>query len=114
MSVLDIKPHWLYVYNKSDGYEDEDGHYHEGAARWVRYSKCDVVPASIGKNTIQYDDGRVESYSYTIYLTTKARDFSYGERVRLHRFGEDSPVYKVMGFQRYQKQCKLYIGHDGD
>lgn len=114
MAVLDIKPHWLWTCSAIDGYEDEDGHYHPGSEQWQRYKKCDAVPASIGKNVIQYDDGHMETYSYTLYLTTKTRDFHYGERVKLTRFGEESQVMKVMGFQRYQKQCKLIIGYDGN
>lgn len=114
MAVLDMKPHLLWTSVVTEGEEDENGHFLPSTIAWTRYMKCDVVPASVEKNIINYGDGRTESYVYTVYLPTKCRDFQYGERVKLTRFGEESPVYKVKGFQRYQHQCKLLIGEDGD
>jgi len=114
MAVLARKPHVLCTCTLTDGYEDEDGHFHKGSEKWEHYMECDVVPASVSANLITYDDGRIETFSYTVYLDKKSRDFNYGEKVRLCRFGELSPVYQVKGFQRYQHQCKLVIGHDGN
>lgn len=114
MAVLDRKPHKLFICLPYEGYEDEDGHFHQGGERWQKYMTCDVVPASVSANLITHEDGRTETFEYTIYLTTKTRDFQYGERVRLCRFGELSPIYKVKGFQRYQHQCKMVIGYDGN
>lgn len=114
MAILNMKPHILWTSTVTEGEEDENGHYQPSTEVWTKYMKCDVVPASLEKNAINYGDGRTEYYSYTVYLPTCCRDFEYGEKVKLTRFCEESPVYQVKGFQRYQHQCKLLIGKDGN
>ena len=115
MAVLDMKPHYLMTRTVTEGYEDNDGHYHKGSEAWSRYMKCDVIPASTSTNIITYDDGRVETYDYEVILSTECRDFENGELVRLIRNGiEESRLYKVKWHHRYQLQYKLKIGHDGN
>lgn len=114
MAVLRRHPHTLWILSHSDGYEDGDGHFHQGSGKWVEYMCCDVVPASISANTITFDDGRVTTYDYTVYLSKNSRDFQNGERVKLTRFCKEEGIFKVKGFQRYQHQCKMVIGHDGN
>lgn len=114
MAILNMRPHTLWTSIVTEGEEDENGHFQPSTTVWSKYMACDVVPASVDKNIINYGEGRTESYSYTLYLSTSCRDFEYGELVKLTRFGEESPVYKVKGFQRYQHQCKILIGNDGN
>jgi hypothetical protein len=37
--------------------------------------------------------------------------FEFGDRIRIHFFGKDDDVreFKVLGFHRYQLQCKLWV-----
>lgn len=114
MAVLKRHPHTLWTLCHTDGYEDDDGHLHQGSDKWVEYMCCDVVPSSVSSNVITNGDGRTDTYEYTVYLSPKSRDFCYGERVKLTRFHRETEEYKVKGFQRYQHQCKLMIGHDGN
>lgn len=114
MGVICRRPHTLWILCHFDGYEDDDGHFHKGTDKWVEYMRCDVVPSSVSANIITYDDGRTSTYEYTVYLSPICRDFQVGERVRLTRFCEETETFKVKGFQRYQHQCKLLIGHDGN
>ena len=114
MSILSMKPHKLFTSYITDGYEDENGYYHEGTEEWSEYMKCDIVPASGKKDVITYEDGREQAYQYTLYLDTDCRDFVYGERVKMLYFGKETTVYKVLGFSRFQHQCKIYVGYDGN
>lgn len=114
MAILNMKPHILWTSTVTEGVEDKDGHYQSSTETWAEYMECDAVPASVEKNVINYGDGRTETYSYTLYLTPKCRDFQYGERVKLTHYGQESPIYQVKGFQRYQHQCKILIGKDGN
>ena len=109
MSVLNMTPHWLWT-NDGDGYEDANGNYHATSEDWTKYLKCDIVPAG-RSNEIVLPDGSKRTYSYLIYVYDKAcRDFELGELVRITRFGKDiEEPFEVLGFQRYQHQCKIWI-----
>lgn len=104
MAVLNMAPHHLSYKSATEGYDDENGDWVNGTEYWIEnYCKCDCVPA--GKaNVISLPDGSVQSYSYTVYLPKKCRDFEYGDIVRIN--GKD---FKVLGFHRYQLQCKIWI-----
>lgn len=109
MPVLNTTPHWLWTC-KCEGYNDAAGNYHEGSPKWIRYIKCDIVPAGHAKD-IPLPDGTTRVYSYVIHVyDRRCRDFALGELIRLTRFGKDDDTeYEVIGFQRYQHQCKIWI-----
>lgn len=109
MPVLKMAPHWLWTQD-NDGYEDEKGNYHSGSEEWSRYVRCDVVPAGQAKE-IPLPDGTTKPYSYVIHVyDRKCRDFELGELVRLTMFGKDYETeYEVVGFHRYQHQCKIWV-----
>ena len=109
MPVLNMTPHWLWT-RENVGYNDGKGNYHQEQQDWRKYVKCDIMPA--GKsNEITLPDGSTRTYSYVIYVyDRKCRDFDLGELVRLTAFGKDDDTeYEVVGFHRYQHQCKIWV-----
>lgn len=112
MAVLDFSAHTLSYQILDAGHEDPiTGDYVKGCSRWIENSyRCDIVPS--GKaNQIAIPDGSVQTYSYTVYnLPQDCREFRYGDKIRINFFGKrDSQVYSVLGFHRYQHQCKIWI-----
>ena len=108
MPVLDLKPHTLSYLIVSNGYEDDNGDWHEGEETWSEEISCHAVPAG-SANIINYEDGRTASYSYTIgRIDPDCKEFDVGERIRLH-IGESVKEYSVKGFHRYQLQAKLWV-----
>ena len=107
MSVLDIKPHRLSYLVAGEGYEDENGDYHEGESHWEGEIECDAVPkgAAVEK---EFEDGVVRTYSHEVYLPADCRDFCIGDRIRIDLLGCDREG-TVKGFHRYQYQCKMWI-----
>lgn len=109
MSVLEIKSHFIQYQVTTPGYEDENGDYHSGASEWSEeLIECDAVPAGKADERT-FEDGSVSKYSFTIYLPANCREFSIGDRVRLHRHGK-TYEFSVKGFIPYQHQTKIWIG----
>lgn len=104
MAVLNFTPHVLSYKSVTQGYNDDNGDWVNGADYWIdNYCKCDYVPA--GKaNVITIPDGSAISYSYTVYLPKTCKDFEYGDIIKI-----DDKEYQVLGFHRYQLQCKMWI-----
>ena len=110
MAVLDFVAHTLDYMHVTEGYEDENGDWHKGTKEWVEnYCKCDIVPA--GKaNIITIPDGTTQNYSYAIYnLPRTCRKFEYGDTIRIKLYGQEEREFKVLGFHRYQLQCKIWV-----
>lgn len=109
MPVLNFTPHWLWTQD-TEGYEDAKGNYHAGSGKWKKYLKCDIVPAGQAKE-LPLPDGSTRTYTYVIHVyDRKCRDFELGELIRLTRFGkDDGREYEVVGFHRYQLQCKIWV-----
>lgn len=113
MSVLDIqndffKPHKLSYLVASDGYEDEDGNYHHGESAYKGCIPCDAVPSGKAEERT-FEDGKIKSYSYTIFLPANCRTFIIGERVRITLLGGVQREFEVKGFHRWHLQCKLWV-----
>lgn len=110
MAVLTLKPHTLeYEVKTKEGYEDSLGDFHEGTTEWKGNIQCDAVPSNGRANEIQFEDGTLHKYSYTIYMGADVRDFEIGERIRLTLYGGIKKVFVVKGFHRYQLQAKLWV-----
>lgn len=110
MAVLNFAAHTIDYLHVTDGFEDDNGDYVQGSEEWVEnYCKCDIVPA--GKaNVITIPDGSAKNYSYTIYNLPRAcRDFEYGDKIRVKLFGNEVKEFVVLGFHRYQLQCKIWV-----
>lgn len=112
MAVLDFAAHTLSYQTVTQGYEDpESGDYQESQTYWVENAyKCDIVPA--GKaDQITIPDGNVQKYSYSVYnLPQDCREFQYGDKIRIKFFGKgEGKLFTVLGFHRYQHQCKIWI-----
>ena len=107
MGVLKLKPHRLAYWQMTDGCVDENGDPHEGEKTLVDCCECDLKPAG-SANEIQFEDGVVESYSYTIYLPSNCRDFNRGDVIVVDHFNKRTE-FVVKGFQRYQLQCKIWV-----
>lgn len=110
MSVLSIKPHYLSYLVVSEGYKDELGDFHKGESTWVEdYIDCDAVPAG-KEEVITYPDGTVGHYAYTLYTTTKCREFSRGDKISIRFFGSsERKEFEVKGYHRYQHQVKIWV-----
>ena len=109
MSVIELKPHTLSFLHTSDGYEDDNGDWHEGQTQWCECGiECHAVAAG-SANELTYDDGTTAHYTYTVgRLSPDCREFKIGERVRLH-IGNIVREFTVKGFHRYQLQSKLWV-----
>ena len=112
MAVLDFAAHTLSYQAVTQGYEDpETGDYTEGQVYWVENAyKCDIVPAGKAE-TIAIPDGTVHPYSYTVYnLPPDCREFQYNDKIRINFYdNSEGKVFSVLGFHRYQHQCKICI-----
>jgi hypothetical protein len=109
MAVLKLKSNLLYYLVTKDGYEDENGDFHQGESFWCEEPlSCDAVPSTGNANEITFEDGTVSKYSFTVYLNAGCREFEIGEKVRLDRYGFVGE-YTVKGFYSYQHQSKLFI-----
>jgi len=109
MAVLNMSPCYLYVSETGASYVDENGNKHVGGTTYEKYIKCDVVPAGQA-NEIDFGDGVLQTYSYTIYVHKKGcRDFALGEKIKFEKDGNLSGEFLVKGFHRYQHQVKIWI-----
>lgn len=109
MSVLRLKPHILQYKVITEGYEDENGDYHEGREYWEGNIRCDAVPVSGKSNDIRFEDGTARKYTHEVVLDANVRDFRLGETVRIHMLGGICREFDVKGFQRWQLQCKIWV-----
>ena len=110
MAVLDFSAHAVDYKEIVDGHENDNGDWVQGSEKWIEnYCKCDIVPA--GKaNVITIPDGSTQNYSYTIYnLPRTCKEFEYGDTIRIKLFGKVLREFKVLGFHRYQLQCKIWV-----
>lgn len=109
MPILDFRPHKISYLVRSKGYEDENGDYHAGESKWVSCGKCDAVPNG-KEESVVYDDGVVGKYTYTLYLSTRCREFKKGERVRIEFYSSSKVLeFDVLGFHRFQHHCRLWV-----
>ena len=108
MSVINLIPHTLSYRVTADGYEDDNGDWHEGKAGWSDPIECHAVPS--GKaDLITYADGTTAHYSYEVgRLAPDCREFQIGEDVKLNVLGIER-VFQVKGFHRYQLQSKVWV-----
>lgn len=116
MSILNIRPHHLWL-KLSEGYEDENGDYHNGSCEWKQLYKCDVVPSGEAQERT-FSDGSVKRYSHVVYLDKNVRDFKVDEIIKLVLFSkekeddfsiDDETEYVIEGSHRYQHQYKLWV-----
>ena len=107
MAVLEMKKHRLSYLAVGEGYEDENGDYHEGSSEWRGYIPCNAVPAGRAAERT-FEDGEVRAYSYSVNLDVDF-DFHVGDRVRIEFLNGVVREFGVKGFHRYQLQCKLWV-----
>lgn len=108
MPVIRLIPHRLSFLIIHQGYEDENGDWHEGTEEWSDPIDCHAV-ASGPADLIRYADGTTDRYSYTIgRLKPDCREFSIGEKVKLE-IGDWVREFQVKGFHRYQLQSKIWV-----
>ena len=106
--ILDDRPHRLQYLSTTQGYEDENGDYHEGESRWIGDIPCRNVPAGRAEQK-EFEDGVVRFYSSIVQLDANCREFSIGEKVRLLLLGSVIRDCEVKGFHRYQLCAKLWV-----
>lgn len=111
MSVLNFAAHILQmeVQGSEGHYDEETGNYvASSSSSWEEVCKCDIVPGGKAA-TITLPDGTLTNYSYTIYLPKDCKEFSFGDNIRLLLYGKQARQFKVLGFHRYQHQCKIWV-----
>ncbi len=106
--ILDDRPHRLQYLSITQGYEDENGDYHEGESQWVGDIPCRNVPTGRAEQK-EFEDGVVRFYSSVVRLDPDCREFSIGERVKLFLLGGIVRECEVKGFHRYQLCAKLWV-----
>lgn len=108
MSVIECRPHLLSYRVISDGYEDDNGDWHEGKSEWSEPLKCHAVPAGAANETT-FADGTTAHYSYVIgRLDSNCRELKIGEEVKVMIDGMERE-FEVKGFHRYQLQSKVWV-----
>lgn len=108
MAVLKLSSHTLYVSINSNGYEDENGDWHEGKSVSTELCKCDVVPAGKANERV-FEDGVKDTYSYIIYLPKDCQRIEKGAKVSVKFADGVVREFLVKGFHRYQLQCKMWV-----
>lgn len=107
MGVLDMKPHCLFYWDLQESQVDSNGDKHEVQPVLKFCCRCDLKPAGTARE-IQFEDGIVDTYSYTIYLPASCRDFKHGDEIVVRHYDKERH-FTVKGFQRYQLQCKIWV-----
>lgn len=108
MAVLKRNPDTLSYVVVRKAYTDELGDYHQGEVIWQGEIRCDAVSNSQAKS-IKFPDGTKYEYSYEVCLPSDVREFMVGEKVRIRFFDGSIREFEVQGFQRYQKQSKIWV-----
>ena len=108
MAVLKRNPDTLSYLVVRKAYTDERGDFHQGETIWQGEIRCDAVSNSQAKS-IKFPDGTKYEYSYEVHLPHDVREFQVGEKVRIQFFDESIKEFKVQGFQRFQKQAKIWL-----
>lgn len=107
MAVINRFPYKMSYLELQGGFTDNNGDYHEGKPIWSEYMECDIVTNGEAK-VISVSDGEQKEYSFVVYLKTSSKDFLLGEKIRL-KFSESEVIEKeVLGYRRYQLQCKIW------
>lgn len=108
MAVLKRNPDTLSYLVVRKAYTDERGDFHQGETIWQGEIRCDAVSNSQAKS-IKFPDGTKYEYSYEVHLPHDVREFQVGEKVRIQFFDESIKEFEVQGFQRFQKQAKIWV-----
>lgn len=108
MAVLKRNPDTLSYLVVRKAYTDERGDFHQGETIWQGEIRCDAVSNSQAKS-IKFPDGTKYEYSYEVHLPHDVREFQVGEKVRIRFFDESIKEFEVQGFQRFQKQAKIWV-----
>lgn len=109
MAVLKRNPDTLSYMVVRKAYTDDRGDFHQGEKVWVDDIRCDAVSNSQAK-TIKFPDGTKYQYAYEVCnLPHDVKEFEVGEKVKLQFFDGTSKEFTVQGFQRYQKQAKIWL-----
>lgn len=116
-----------------DAEVDENGDLVLHDAEWGEPEQCDAEPAQGKASTLTLPDGTRRQYSYVVVMDVDAEPFDVGDHIMLltHTHAPDmlrvkdktqvldreqakvyiqaAREYEVLGFHRYQFQCKLWI-----
>lgn len=109
--MITLRPHSLsYKTTVSGGHYNENGDWHEAIVEFSEKVACRYEPN--GKaNTIVMPDGASYAYSYVVYLDNSiAKDFRYGEVVRLFDTqGRQIAEKVVAGFHKGQLNARIWL-----
>ena len=108
MAVLKRNPDTLSYLVVQDAYEDENGDFHEGTMYWEGEIRCDAVSNSQARK-ITFIDGTKYEYAYEVHLPHDVKEFAVGEKVKVVFYGGREMEFEVQGFQRFQKQSKIWV-----
>ena len=108
MAVLKRNPDTLSYLVIQEAYEDENGDFHEGNQYWEGEIRCDAVSNSKAQK-ISFVDGTKYEYAYEVHLPHNVREFRVGEKVKILFYAGREIEFVVQGFQRFQKQSKIWV-----
>lgn len=103
-----FRPHRLQYLVTSNGYEDNNGDYHEGESHWEGDIPCRNVPNGKSEER-RFEDGITRKYSSVIRLDADCKEFNIGDRIKIILLGGIAREYEVKGFHRYQLCSKLWV-----
>lgn len=75
-------PHILEVWREEDAIQDDDGHFIEGHAEWVRHCRCNAHSNGKAQEAVGAN-GKVITYTYTVRVPSTAVRLEDGTNVRV-------------------------------
>lgn len=107
--MVSFRPHRLKYEVVTEGYEDENGDYHEGESHFEGDIECRYERD--GKPTeYAFDDGTTAVSHYIVYLDKDCKVFNRGDVIRLYdEKGELFTEKRVLEFSRGQLNARLWV-----
>lgn len=108
--LVSFRPHRLQYQVTTEGYQDENGDYHEGESHFEGDIPCRYEPNGGEAKVYVFDDGTTSVYRYIVYLNNNCKNFKYNDVIKLFdKNGKEIIQAKVLGFQRGQLNAKLWV-----
>lgn len=108
--LVSFRPHKLQYQVTIEGYEDENGDYHEGESHFEGNIPCRYEPNGGEAKVYVFDDGTTSVYRYIVYLDNNCPNFKRNDVIKLiNKDGTTLTTAKVLGFHRGQLNARLWV-----